>query len=840
VTVLNQTPSAFNNLALEAIKNPETELALRYVIFGGEELHPTQLKEWNNAYPNVKLINMYGITETTVHVTFKEITEREIEKNVSNIGRPIPTTTTYVMDSKLRLLPVGVPGEVCVGGLGVSRGYLDRDDLTRQKFISNPYNPEERIYRSGDLAKLLATGEMVYLGRIDDQVQIRGFRVELGEVRSPLLAHPSVAKAEVIARQVHSDTLELVAYVEPSSDVTVSELRNRLAETLPYYMVPSAFVLLKALPMTANGKVDRRALPAPEHARHQSEGSFAAPRTMVEEMLAGVWSQVLKVERVSVDESFFELGGHSLLATQVISRIRDAFQIHLPLRVVFEKPTVAALAQVIEQERLHPQQMLLPALGSIARNGRLPLSFAQQRLWFLEQLEPGSPVYNCPGGAHLRGNLDVEALEQSLNEIIRRHESLRTSFATVMGEPVQVIRSEWKLKLEVEDLSALDNAERTAQVELRTQAEARKGFDLANGPLLRARLLRLAEDEHVVLFTMHHIVSDAWSLGVFLNELATHYQAHRRGGRAELAELSIQYADYALWQREYLSGEVLEQQLGYWTKQLAGMPAPLNLPLDRPRGDEQTHRGAQQAITLSPELAEELRAFSKREGVTLYMTLLAAFNVLLHYYTGQDDIVVGTNVSNRSRLETDQLIGFFVNQLPMRTKFSSDLAFRELLGQVREMTIDAYAHQDIPFDKLVDALKLERNLSRAPLFQVKIDLLNAPLLDMTETDLSIAPLIVDNGGSHLDLIFSFVNTQTELTGWLLYNTDLLDSSTVLRMFNQFELLLKHIVTRPEARLSTLVESLADADKQVTQSKAEDLRKSRTEKLKTLRRNGRLK
>jgi syringomycin synthetase protein SyrE len=840
VTVLNQTPSAFNNLAAETFKHSQTDLALRYVIFGGEELHPIQLKEWRAAYPQVKLINMYGITETTVHVTFKEITEREIEANISNIGVPIPTTTTYVMDANLRLLPVGVPGEICVGGLGVSRGYLDREELTRQKFVANPYKAEERIYRSGDLAKLLPSGELVYLGRIDDQVQIRGFRVELGEVRSRLLEHPAVAKAEVVATQLHSNSLELVAYVESSSEVSTSGLRNFLAETLPYYMVPSAFVMLKALPLTANGKVDRRALPAPEQVRQQSDANFTAPRTPVEEMLAGIWSGVLKTERVSIDDNFFELGGHSLLATQVISRIREAFQLQLPLRVMFEQPTVTALAQVIEDERANAQQLRLPAIGSISRNGRLPLSFAQQRLWFLEQLEPGSPLYNCPGGAHLRGKLDVEAFERSLDEIMRRHESLRTSFATVMGEPVQVINNDLKLKIASEDLSTLDLTERAAAVEQRTQSEARTGFDLANGPLLRVKLLRLADDEHVVLFTMHHIISDAWSLGVFLNELATHYQAHRNGRQAELPPLPVQYADYAIWQRDYLNGAVLDQQLSYWTEQLANMPDALELPFDRPRGAEQTHRGAQQVVALNPALAEKLRAFSKREGVTLYMTMLAAFDVLLHYYTGGTDLVVGTNVSNRGRSETDQLIGFFVNQLPMRVDLSGDPSFRELLNRVRGVTIDAYAYQEVPFDRLVEALKLERKLSHAPLFQVKIDLLNAPSVDLGETDLSITPLIADNGGSHLDLIFSLVNTETELNGWLLYNTDLFDAATVLKMFARFESILTRIVDAPDAKLSTITAALRDADHQETQRKAEGLRRSRVEKLKNLRRHSRSK
>ena len=836
VTVLNQTPSAFNNLVNEALQRGATDLALRYVIFGGEELHPIQLKEWRNAHPSVKLINMYGITETTVHVTFKEITEREIEENVSNIGVPIPTTTTYIVDANLRLLPIGVPGEICVGGGGVSRGYLDREDLTRQKFIQNPYQPDERIYRSGDLARLLPNGEMVYLGRIDDQVQIRGFRVELGEVCSHLLEHPAVAKAEIIARQLHSDTLELVAYVEPCAEVKVTELRNHLSQTLPYYMVPSIFVMMKSLPMTSNGKVDRRALPAPEHGRPDLEGNFAAPRTVVEEMLAGIWMQVLKLERVGVSDSFFDLGGHSLLATQVISRIREAFQLDIPLRTLFEAPTIEALAQVIEQQRQDSNQVQLPAIVPVSRDKQLPLSFAQQRLWFLEQLEPGSPLYNCPGAAKLRGSLDVLALEHSLNQLILRHESLRTSFATVAGEPVQVISRDSQVRLVLDDISGLCEAERAAEVERRAQAEAREGFDLASGPLLRVKLLRLADDEHVVFFTMHHIVSDAWSLGVFLQELAALYEAHRSGVEAELPVLAVQYADYAVWQREYLSGEVLEQQLGYWTKQLAGAPAMLELPTDRPRPEEQTHHGAQHEVELSEKVSDELRALSRSESVTLYMTLLAAFDVLLHYYTGKEDIVVGTNVSNRDRRETDHLIGFFVNQLAMRVSLAGDPTFRELLQQVRDVTLNAFAHQDIPFDRLVEGLKLERNLRTSPLFQVKIDLLSTPAPDLSGTELSITPVMADTGGSHLDLIVSLANNQQAVNGLVLYNTDLFDLNTVVRMFNQFESLLTNIVAQPDARLSALIEPLAEADRQQAKSKEEGFRKSKGERLKNLKRS----
>jgi hypothetical protein len=393
------------------------------------------------------------------------------------------------------------------------------------------------------------------------------------------------------------------------------------------------------------------------------------------------------------------------------------------------------------------------------------------------------------------------------------------------------------VRLDVEDISHWNERERAAEVERRAETEAREGFDLAEGPLLRVKLLRLADNEHVVFFTMHHIISDAWSLAVFLQEIAALYEAHKGGVSAELPELSIQYADYAVWQREYLSGEVLEQQLGYWTKQLAGAPAVLELPTDRPRPLEQTHHGAQHEVELSASVSEQLRALSRREGVTLYMTLLAAFDVLLHYYTGQQDIVVGTNVSNRDRRETDHLIGFFVNQLAMRVDLSGDPTFRELLQQVRDVTINAFAHQDIPFDRLVEGLKLERNLRSSPLFQVKIDLLSTPLPDLSGTELNITPLMTDTGGSHLDLIVSLANNQSALTGLLLYNTDLFDLTTVVRIFNEFESLLTNIVAQPDARLSALIAPFAEAYEQQARSKEEGFRKSKSEKLKNLKRKG---
>ncbi|HEY0365238.1 MAG TPA: amino acid adenylation domain-containing protein, partial [Pyrinomonadaceae bacterium] len=545
VTVLSQTPTAFYNLAS---LDQGQSLALRYVVFGGEALRPALLREWRAARPEVKLINMYGITETTVHVTFKEIDDAHISSDTSNIGVPIPTTTTYIFDDRMRLLPVGVPGEICVGGGGVGRGYLNREELTARKFVANPYKPDETIYRSGDLGRLLPSGEMVYMGRSDDQVQIRGFRVEPGEVQSQLLTHPLVTRAEVIAKTMHHGAVELVAYVVTSGQLDVTELRTHVASALPHYMVPSAFVFIDEFPLTPNGKIDRRTLPEPDQLRPELGAAFVAPSTPTEEILASMWAEVLGLARVGVHDSFFELGGHSLLATQVTSRVRTVFNLELPLRNLFERPTIAELAQEIDAMTAVAGQDTAPAMAGVSRDEPLPLSFAQQRLWFLHQLEPNSAAYNMHTSLRIRGPLNLAAFEQTVSEIVRRHEILRTVFVTRDDQPFQIIVPAEPQVLSIVDLWNMKEAERQKEVRQLATEESRRAFDLAHGPLLRLILMRLAEDEHIIAFTMHHIISDGWSMGLLINEMTTLYEAFNRNEPSPLPELSIQYADFASWQ----------------------------------------------------------------------------------------------------------------------------------------------------------------------------------------------------------------------------------------------------------------------------------------------------
>ncbi|HST63392.1 MAG TPA: condensation domain-containing protein, partial [Longimicrobium sp.] len=612
-------------------------------------------------------------------------------------------------------VPIGVPGEAWVGGDGVVRGYLDRPGLTAERFVPDPFaaEPGARMYRSGDRLRWKADGRLEFIGRVDEQVKIRGFRIEPGEIEAVLSAHAEVREARVIVSTDASGEKRLVAYIV--GHVEADELRGHLRESLPEYMVPAAFVGLDALPLTPNGKLDVKALPAPELG--SAEGQSVAPRTPTEEVLAEIWAEVLRLERVGVNDSFFAMGGHSLMAIRVVSRVRAVFGVELPLRALFEGPTVAQLAVHVEAMR-RADLPLLPPVVPVERTGVLPLSFAQERLWFIDRLEPGSTAYNMAWPLRLRGPTDVGALERAVGEIVRRHEALRTTFGEVDGSPVQVIAPFDGFALPVEDLSALGDADREAAVRQRAAEEAGWVYDLAAGPLFRASLLRLDAEDHALLLGMHHVISDGWSMRVLLRELTVLYAAYREGRESPLPALPVQYADYAAWQREHLQGEMLDRQLSYWRDRLADAPALLELPTDHPRPAVQTFRGASERIELSGALLERLRGLGRSEGATLFMVVLAAFQALLSRYSGSEDVVVGSPIAGRTRKEVEELIGFFVNALVLRVDLGGDPSFRETLRRVREATLGAYEHQELPFEKLVAELQPERSLSHSPLFQV--------------------------------------------------------------------------------------------------------------------------
>jgi len=802
ISVLHCVPSFLRLLVEEAAF--EGPLALRAVMCGGETLPPEVVARFHHG-SGASLYNVYGPTETIIDSAYG-LCERSGAHSSVSIGRPIPNARIYIVDDMLRLVPIGAAGNLYIGGVGLARGYLNRPDLTAEKFIPDPFggDPGARLYNTGDLARHLPDGGIEFLGRADHQVKIRGFRIELGEIESVLRQHPAVRESIVVAEEDPPGEKRLVAYVVARRELspTGNELRSFLNAKLPEYMVPAVFVPLDALPLMPNGKVDRRALPATGRTRPELEKGFVAPRTPVEELLADIWAQVLKIERVGIHDNFFELGGHSLLATQAVSRMREAFAVEIPLRRLFEMPTVTGLAESIEVARRAGHNLRAPAILPVPRDGNLPLSFAQQRLWFIDQLEPGNAAYNFPAAVRLKGPLNVAALEQSLNEIVRRHEVLRTTFATVDGCPVQVIAPTLTVRPAVVKLQELSEREREAEVQRLVIEEARLPFDLARGPLLRVTLLRLAEEEHVGLLTMHHIVSDGWSTGILIREMAVLYEAISCGRFSLLPELPIQYADFAHWQRQWLQGEVLETQLTYWKRQLLGAPL-LELPTDHPRPAVQSFRGSHQSLLLPKQVGEGLRALSRQEGITLFMTLLAAFQILLHRYTDQDDLIVGTPIANRNRLEIEGLIGFFVNTLVMRTDLSGNPTFREVSQRVREVCLEAYAHQDLPFERLVEELHLERSLAHNPLFQVMFVLQNAPVQALGLPALTLSPVEVDSGTVHFDLTLHIADTEQGLIGTLAYNSDLFEAATITRMLGHFRILLEAVVANPERRLSDL-------------------------------------
>ena len=778
--------------------------SVRQLLAGGDVLAVSPVQKVLRELEGCTLINGYGPTENTTFTTcFPMKSGDEVRRSVS-IGRPISNTQVYILDRHLQPVPIGVTGELFTGGDGVARGYLNRPELTTEKFITNPFSqdPEAWLYRTGDLARYLSDGNIEFLGRVDHQVKIRGFRIELGEIETVLRRYPTVRESLIMAREDTPGDKRLVAYLVPEQEVapTVAELRRFLKERLPDYMVPSAFVFLDTLPLTLNGKVDRRALPAPDLSHLELDSAFVTPRTPIEEMLTGIWEEVLKVTGVGIHDNFFELGGHSLLATQVISRIRDTFQLELPLRSLFETPTVATLAVRFESARRTEPEM---PLQSAPRDRDLPLSFAQQRLWFLDQLEPDSVVYNIPRAFHLNGPLNVTALEQSLNKIVHRHEVFRTSFSVQNGQPLQVIAPSLTLPLPVVDLYHLPEAKREAETQRLVVEEARRTFDLSKGPLFRASLLKLDEAEHILLLAMHHIVSDGWSMGILFQELAALYQAFSTGQSSSLPELPNQYADFALWQREWLQGEELERQLAYWKTQLEGLPPILELPIDRPRPAIQTFRGVSMDITLPPSFSKALKELSRREGVTLFMTLLAAFQVLLYRYTRQDDLVIGTPIANRNRSEIEDLIGFFANTLTLRTDLSGQPTFRELMARVRQVTLAAYEHQDLPFERLVEELQPERNLSHSPLFQVMFVLQNASKENLQIPGLTVNSLRVDSNIAKFDLSLIIIEKSEGLLASFEYNTDLFEAATVERMVGHLQTLLEGIVANPDTPIAQL-------------------------------------
>jgi len=810
VTVLNQTPSAFQQL-IQAEQEMDTSphLALRWVVFGGEALDPKNLQPWFDRHGDdtPRLVNMYGITETTVHVTFRAMTMQDaLDQAGSVIGEPLPDLQIYILDQHQQLAPIGVPGEMVIGGAGVARGYLNRPDLTAQRFIQNPFEDDSKamFYRSGDLARRLDNGDIEYLGRMDQQVQIRGFRVELGEIESVITEHRDVCQAVVLVSENTFGDKQLTAYVVLTGDPdkALEQVRVTVKERLPDYMMPAVFVVIEAVPLTANGKIDRKALLALVAPRDAADAaSYTSPRTPIEEIIAGIWADILQLPRVGIEDNFFELGGQSLLATRVLSKIRDQLQVELSIRDVFEMQTIAELATHIESARRQEKSALLPAIELSPRDRPLPLSYAQQRLWFIDQLDAGA-AYNLPWMLRLCGPLDQDALAQSLQTLIDRHEALRTTFRVSSGKPLAVIGTASPTPLAKVDLNHLSAEAREQKLRQLANEEANKTFDLAKGPLLRASLVHLDDQTHALLLNIHHIVSDGWSMGVLTQELATAYQAYSAGTTPQLPDLAVQYADWACWQQQLLDSGTLATQLTYWRNRLADLPA-LAMPTDRPRPSVQSMHGAKRSVTLPNELVEAVKALSRGQGATLFMTLMTVFKTLLMRYCGQTDIPVGSPISGRTQSQIEGVIGLFVNTLVLRDDLSGNPTFVELLDQVKATALEAYANQDLPFDLLVDELQPQRTLSQAPLAPVLFSLQNAMQTPIHIPGLDLSPIEFDHTTAKFDLCLFVTETDDGLRAAMEYSTDLFDRQTIDRFLSHFQVLLEAIVANPDLRLDQL-------------------------------------
>jgi len=843
ISALFLTTALFN---LVASQRPDAFATLDALLFGGQAVAPHWVWAVLDAGPPERLLHVYGPTETTTFATWHEVTDVAEGATTVPIGLPIAHTACHVVDEAMQPAPPGVVGELFIGGPGLARGYLLRPALTAERFVPDPFaqfdadergskiKPDEirenrpdprhpqaiptfvigqRLYRTGDLVRRRPDGAIEFIGRADRQIKLRGFRIEPGEIEHALQEHPAVEDALVRAVTLpgRSDPL-LAAYLIPRESVAAKALRDHLARRLPDYMIPAAYLILDAFPLTPNGKVDETALPLPDQAP-AADGAFEPPRTSLEQTIADVWAELLGCTQVGRNEDFFVLGGHSLLAAQAIARINQALDVQLSLRTLFEAPTPAALAAIIQEQRLainekdDPQSLIIDQqiyspIQAFSRPRdshpvQTPLSFAQQRLWFLQQLEPDSSFYNISIALELRGPLNLPALEAALNHIIARHESLRTVFPLENDGPVARILPELWVDIPLYEAQDLDAARAFAEL------LARQPFRLSRAPLLRAQCYRLYQEHHVLAFSLHHIIADGWSLGVMIRELAEFYRMELEDADPQVPELDIQYADFAVWQRKRLQSDGLEADLAYWRERLAGLPPALDIPSDYARPPVQTYRGDHITFALDADLTAGLRRLARQHDATLFMVALAAFQALLHRYAGQDDLAVGAAIANRNHPQLEPLIGFFVNTLVMRADFSDDPTVSSLIHRTREAALEAFAHQDAPFDEVVEALRPPRDLSRNPLVQTLFVFQNAfnrlpalPGLDWRYLD-------IEPGSVKFDLTLSLAEMDDEITGVFGYATDIFRPTTIRRFIEHYRALLRAMVAGPEASVSRL-------------------------------------
>jgi amino acid adenylation domain-containing protein len=802
VTVMDAVPSFWRSCTTilneldEGERSELLENNLRLMLSASEPLPSDIPRTWMSEFKHpARHVHMFGQTETAGIVCINPITSEHGESQRIPIGRPIANTEILILDEQMNPCAAGEAGELYISGAGVGRCYLNRAELTAEKFITRN---GARLYRTGDFARVREDGQLEFAGRRDQQIKLRGFRVELAEVEAALRAHPSIRECAVVAKTSEQAT-RLLAYFVSGADVSTGELREFLSERLPDYAIPSAFVFLEALPLSANGKVDRLALANRSDQLTDNLANYVAPRTLIEERLATIFAGLLCVERIGIDDNFFEAGGNSLLAGQAIARVRRAFTIQTPVTRLFESPTIRDFAAVVEAElRTAKPSDELP-LVRVSRDEPLPLSFSQQRLWFLDQLDPGNYAYNLAHAMEISGALNVEALQRAFNAIVERHEILRTRFIDNDGTPFQKIESAAEVAWQFVDLSQGDASAKSRRL---LETESRRAFDLAKGPLLRVLLMRIAPEKFILLMTMHHIVSDGWSTEVLATELSSLYEVFAQGKAPSLPALPVQYADFAAWQTQSATNNTLDHQLAYWQKQLADAPAVLNLATDYTRTAAQTYRGGKESLRLSRRMSDSLRHFGREHRATLFMVLLAAFDVMLALYTGDNDIVVGSPIAGRDRVEVEPLIGFFVNTLALRAALSPRATIREVIQNVRRTALEAYANQNVPFDMLVNQLQLERSLEHNPLFQVMFVLQNGKKSLPNLHGLTVNSIELNNDTSKFDLSLEAIDSdEVELA--VSYSADLFKPESARAMLKDYERLLESFVANADAHVSEL-------------------------------------
>ncbi|HSF42719.1 MAG TPA: amino acid adenylation domain-containing protein [Thermoanaerobaculia bacterium] len=833
IHVLHCVPSLFRSLLSQNLV-PERFPALRHVLLAGEPLLPGDVERWTRVFgERIELVNLYGPSETTMTKLFYRVKPGDGKLSAIPIGKPMRGAAALVVDDRDRPCSPGQVGEILIRTPFRAHGYWNRPDLTDQAFVPNPFgkDPADRVYRTGDLARVLEDGSFVFLGRVDQQVKIRGVRIEPAEIEALLRRHEAVVEA-VVTTSPRDGEAVLCAFLVLQRPVEPGTWRELLSAELPEAMIPSHFIVLEKLPRTLSGKIDRRALPAPEESR---AGGTEAPSTPTEELVAGIFKDVLGVEQIGVHDNFFERGGHSLLAIQALARMQEAFAIDPPLTTLFERPTIAEMAAFLEEESHKTRDTMAPVQWRAVR-GEAPLSFSQRRLWLIDQLEPGSAFYNILSAIRLNGRLKVNALRRALDEIVRRQESLRTVFPSRGDGPVQVILPAGQVELPVIDLRNLPTSEGLREARRAIAGEELTPFDLCRGPLLRCRLLQLQDDEHVLICSMHHIISDHQSVKIFRGEMAVLYEAFARGESASLPELEVQYADFAAWQQQWLQGAALESNLLYWKRRLAGAPARHGLATNRERTTLSSFAGEVERFMLPAGLSNQLRELSRSEECTLFMTLLAAFQVLLCYRSGQRDVVVGAPMTSRNWPGADKVIGFFIDALVLRTDLSGDPTFREILARVRQQTLKDYAHQNLPFDRLVEELKPERSGDHNPLFQVTFNFLDRmPEEEISVAGLAISPFELSSQTAQFDLSCVIVDTGKGLAGSLRFKTSLFDRDTISWLSEQLRIVLTWIGNTPDGRLSELLDALAETDERRSERISRELEQSNLYKLRAMQR-----